>query len=489
MNNLNEYTTYENSLNVLNEGFFDFIKKWTKRIFHKMFKADSFEELYERLGKIENIIKFGKKNDGSDEKPDVSDKTVEVPKRENKKKPENKDNNKPNDSANTKNGENDILVLSDEAIDNINQSESKRSRSRKPINEDIKLYQRNDVNNSDINMNIPSFPQMAATLLKTLQSQIEERKKQLSVAKLDSTLNDIRNKNSKLDAHYASQLEIFVTDFFRKYAGGKLTLPTPAKGKQLSYDELQAWNKFATEKLPKAENGFEAVTSGMKKVVEEYKEMFKSEFDELLKREDSFINKYKDGEKSDEDIKFESEWKSKINSKMDQIVINCENYIQTAVLEYFVSSPIYKDALEYVRKALEVLLANSKNLSGDNNNNNILKEMYYDYDNDSKNFINNLNRYLEIFKKSYTDLFDDNFKDNLSYKFDEADVTDFFNKFSNRLNSNKKMDKNDYLHEIVLKMVAKEQCIAYIILKAFTNEDFNQNEMSRLGIIKQENNN
>ena len=49
MNNLNEYTTYENSLNVLNEGFFDFIKKWTKRIFHKMFKDDSFEELYDRL--------------------------------------------------------------------------------------------------------------------------------------------------------------------------------------------------------------------------------------------------------------------------------------------------------------------------------------------------------------------------------------------------------------------------------------------------------
>ena len=59
MNN-NKFYNYDNNIEVLNEGFFDFVWKWTNRIFHSLFKVNDFSSLYKRVGQIEDLIKYGK---------------------------------------------------------------------------------------------------------------------------------------------------------------------------------------------------------------------------------------------------------------------------------------------------------------------------------------------------------------------------------------------------------------------------------------------
>ena len=455
MNNINEYINYQNSLNVLNEGFFDFVKKWVNRIFHKMFKANSFEELYSRLDTIENIIKYGA--------PDKQnfDSGIKPPQRKQSEPSDDQITTEKNDGEEKDSGKNEAF----------NADKPKRSRMR--INEDVKLYQMNDVTAPDkVNMNIPSFPQVAATMLNSLKAQMDEQKARLSEKKLTSTLSDIRNKNSRLDSHYLQQLEILVSDFFKKYSAGNLNLPTPSKGHILNYDELSTWKKFS-EKLSSGNKGFDSIRGAMKRVITEYKTQFNSELEELLKREDNFINKNKDGNKSDSDIKFEAEWKQKVTSKMEQIATNCEDYIDHAINAYFVSSPIYKSALEYCELALEVLIANSKNTLK-NLNDNSFTQLYQEYTENPNGFINEVNKYLNEIKNNYSDVYNQFTIERANIKNLISEFFSQFNKFANA----KMFDMNSYKNQILFKLSDQKdmQLLAYVLMLICFDQDINAND-------------
>jgi hypothetical protein len=346
----------------------------------------------------------------------------------------------------------------------------------------------NDENNIDIkkiNMDIPSFPQVAAYLLKNLDTQIKELQTKLPETKIKNDLNAVKN-NSRIDQRYVQQLEIIVTDFFKKYSSGSIQLPQPQKGKALNYDEMQKWNNFAGEINKNSDIAFKSISDAMKRVVNDYKENFESELKNLLAREDAFIQKNKDGQPSYEDDKFKNEWKHKITSKMNLIATSCEEYIPTAINRYFISSSIYNNASKYIMQLLELLLANSKNVANPQSNN-IFLTLYNNFNDNKESFIKSANNILNSIKTNFKDIYD-NVIGNTNYSFNENLLNEFFAKYDSLLKS-KNFNNNDFVNKIIMQSRELDKMTAYILLKMILGDDVTKEDFERYGFIEKSNDN
>lgn len=349
----NSFNNYDNSIEVLNEGFFDFVWKFINKIFHAMFKVNNFTDLYKRVAGLESLIKYGK------------------------------------------------LIKESKRYSNLTKLNERRSIVKRIIEDDadtiedpneIKLpdVQANvNVDMNNVDMNIPSFPQVAKQLLNGLKKQIDRNKERLSIDRIKEDIENVKN-GSSLSQQYVQILEILVTDFIRKYSSGKLILPKPEKGKTMSEHDINLWLKY-TEDISGKNEMFSYVHSTMERVVNDYEKIFNDQYNNLKEDENSFIKKYKDGEQSKNDRNFLTEWDNKIISKIKEVKENCIQYIPIAISEYFISNKIYTDAVDYIRLALQLLVANSKNMASSNKNiKNTLLDYVSDWMNDDKDDIINI---------------------------------------------------------------------------------------------------
>ena len=354
---MTNFSNYENNIEVLNEGFFDFIKKWMNRLYHSLFKVKSFEELYSRLDTLENIIKYGKSNDDSiqDSKNEHYNLTVVL----------NEDT--PRRRRRIVEADDDTNV---EATNNTNNKPAEKRASEIDL---PKKAAPTSVDMDNINMNIPSFPQVAKQLLIALEKQTAQNMEMLPISKIKKDIETVK-KGNPLSQRYIQTLEIRVTDFIRKYSSGTISLQKPDKGKLLSYDELKQWEKYANNG-DKSDKMFAYVHNTMEQIVNDYEKKFIENFNVLKTSEDSFIKKYKDGEASKSDLQFISDWEQKITQKVQQVKTECIEYIPTAINNYFISNKIYKTASDYVLLCLQLLMANSKNTinGADGKSNQLLK--------------------------------------------------------------------------------------------------------------------
>lgn len=338
---MTNFNNYDNNIEVLNEGFFDFVKKWTARILHSLFKANDFNDLYNRLTTLEDIIKYGKNK-----------------------------SNKSNESINEGNRSRRTRYI----LEDGEKSETKPSTEPNKTDSDIDKQQNTevDLNNSsskeysvdikNIDMNVPSFPQVAKQLLDALDQQLKEKQEHMPISRLENDIKDVKS-GRPLSQRYINMLEVVVTDFLRKYSSGTLTLPRPERNQTLSYDQLMQWQKYAKDPGGNSGKMFTYVHDTMEKIVNDYENQFKKEFEVLKTSEDSFIQKYKNNEKNKNDLKFISDWETKIVQKVENVKTSCIEFIPTAISNYFISSDVYKNATDYVLLCLELLAVNSKNIS------------------------------------------------------------------------------------------------------------------------------
>lgn len=376
---MTNFNNYDNNIEVLNEGFFDFIKKWTAKIFHSLFKANDFEDLYNRVSKLEDIIKYGNNINES----------VKINENLNHKRSR---YIVEDDEESTSTQSTDSSIASkdgDEA--NKNNKEEKRVTSKEV---DLKQKSSNTTVNMDkVNMNIPSFPQVAKQLLNGLEKQIKENRENLSDAKIKKDIESVKS-GRPLSQRYINGLEIIVTDFLRKYSSGSLSLPKPERNQSLSYDQLQQWQKYTQQPSNNSGKMFAYVHNTMEKIVNDYENQFKKNFEVLKTSEDSFIQKYKNNEKSKEDLQFITDWENKILQKLENIKTSCIEYIPTAINNYFINNKIYKDATNYVLLCLELLTVNSKNIakSANGKGNSLLNYMNEWLDGDKEDIIEIINQ-------------------------------------------------------------------------------------------------
>lgn len=359
MNN-NKFYNYDNNIEVLNEGFFDFVWKWTNRIFHSLFKVNDFSSLYKRVGQIEDIIKYGKVIKESNNFENVSNKLNEGRSRTRR-------------------------VVEDDADTSTNQN-----IIEDPDEVDLDDRQNNKtiVNMDKVDMNVPSFPQVAKQLLKGLELQIKQNKEKLSPQKIEEDLSKVES-GIQLSQRYVQRLEILVTDFIRKYSAGKLTLPKPSKDRKMSYKELAEWQKYSQSAVQQSSKMFLYVHETMEKIVDDYEKAFNKQYQDLKDNEESFINKYKNGEKSKTDRNFLTEWDNKISKKISDVKRECIEFIPTAIANYFINDKIYKEASDYIQSALNLLIANSKNMANNDNETNGLLEYVNEWQNDNEDDVIN----------------------------------------------------------------------------------------------------
>lgn len=351
------FYNYDNNIEVLNEGFFDFIWRFINKIFHSLFKVNKFSDLYKRVAELENIIKFGQSSI-------KEGKTYSNTTKLNEGRSRTKHVLEANDSS------------SSSEIEDPNEIDLPPSQPNKTV----------DMNKVD--MNIPSFPQVAKQLLNGLDKQMKRNKERLSIERIQEDIENVQN-GSVLSQQYVQILEIIVTDFIRKYSSGQLTLPRPEKGKMMSERDIQTWLKYTENaKNRGGDKMFSYVYNTMEQIVNNYEKKFNEEYNNLKEDENSFIKKYKDGEANKRDRDFLAEWDDKIISKVKDVKEDCIQYIPTAISEYFISNDIYRDATDYVKLALQLLVANSKNVASSNKNiKNTLLEYVSDWMNDDKDDI------------------------------------------------------------------------------------------------------
>ncbi len=334
------FTDYENSLNVLNEGFFDFVGKLIKRVFHSLFKATKYEDLLKRVNSLENIIKYG---NGLNESNNIKV-TQNINENRRRRRLDEDDNNTTQTSS------------SDVSVNNTPNTTTNNSNdiNDAPIEGNIKST---DVDLAKVNINIPSFPATAKRLLQSLGKELDGLKKMVDLNKIDDNIKAVRN-GAKLSAQYIQNLEIMTTNFLRKYSKGGLSLPKPSSDQPLSRNELKQWNNLLKSiddgKYNKNdEDAFKTVNEAMLKVVELYKQEFESTLKDFNERDDKAV----EDNKSTNDIKFKTEWNTKLNFAMETVAKNCIDFIPTAINDYFINSEEYKETLQYIAKMLELLYA------------------------------------------------------------------------------------------------------------------------------------
>ena len=343
----NKYINYDNSLQVLNEGFFDFVKKMVARLFHSLFKAKKYEDLSDRLDKIEQIIKYGNAK--------INENTTHVAVNSINENIRRRSRVVEADDSSSKTPANDSSA-----------SDSSMGKSASEVDDVPVSSSPVKVNLNNINPNIPSFPGVPKKLVDALAAQLTSLKKSVPESKLLSDISKVR-AGAKLPANYAQQLELVATNFLRKYSGGGIALPQPKKGENMSSAELNQWKDLLNKNKTMANmDSFKSISDSMKKVIDMYKQEFTTFLNEFNAREDRHIQQNKDGKASDSDIKFKADWNTKLNHKMNAIVDSCTDFIPVAINEYIIKSGIYKGALEYISKIIELLFANTTVVEVDN---------------------------------------------------------------------------------------------------------------------------
>lgn len=370
------FYNYDNNIEVLNEGFFDFVWKLTKRLFHSLFKADSFSNLYNRVDKLENLIKYGEvikesKNINTFNK--INESRTRTRKLVEDGENNNQDSSTNNQTQNQSSNVNDASIRKlDNEIEDPNEIDLNDTNTSVPT-----------VNMNNVNMNIPSFPQVAKQLLNGLKDQMNRIQSNLSVDRLKEDLKSVQN-GTPLSQRYVQTLEIIVTDFLRKYSAGQLVLPRPQKDKAMSQRDIEVWKKYSDTANSSRDKMFKYVYDSMEKIVNDYEKAFNKEYNNLKEDENSFIKKYKNGEQDKSDRDFLTEWDNKITSKIKDIKEKCIEYIPTAILDYFITNEVYKNASDYIQLAIQLLVANSKNTANGNNTKNGLLEYVSEWMNDNE---------------------------------------------------------------------------------------------------------
>lgn len=358
---MNNFINYNNDLDVLNEGFFDFIWKLSNRVFHAMFKSNNFEDLYKRIDELETIIKHGKTK--VKESVNYNGNILNESRRRRSRIVEDSSTSTDDASKNDNNASNDIDINS------------------KPVNLD------------KINMNIPSFPVVAKQLLDNLKKQYDDVNKQVSLDKIKEDIVNVRN-GQRISQRYVQALEVFTTDFLRKYSKGGISLPRPTADKPLSYNEILGWQKLANSVDKHTDEMFKSVKDAMEKILTNYQNAFEQQLQDLKSNEDKFIEKFKDS-KSARDSKFITDWENKIKSRLDVVMTSCRDYIPVAINVYFISDDIYKNALNYATSALELLIANNKNIvSTEDGDNNIIYKMQEQFEEDPDVLVTEVNDFI-----------------------------------------------------------------------------------------------
>ena len=357
----NKYVNYDNSLQVLNEGFFDFVKKMASRLFHALFKAKKYEDLSDRLDKIEQIIKYGntKVNEVASCNVAVTNINETIRRR---RITEDKDTSTKKTDSSVK----DTSIKKTPTNTTSNVSDTSKGKSADEI-EDTKVTSSSvKVNLNSINTNIPSFPAVAKKLVDALADQLTSLKKSVPESKLISDIDKVR-AGATLPPNYAQQLELVASNFLRKYSGGGINLPQPKKGENMSAAELNQWKDLLTKNKSMANmDSFRSISDSMRKVIDVYKQEFTTFLNEFNAREDKHIQQNKDGKASTADIKFKTDWNTKLNHKMNAIADSCIDFIPVAINEYIIKSGIYKGALDYISKIIELLFANTRVVEMDN---------------------------------------------------------------------------------------------------------------------------
>lgn len=314
---MKNYIDYNNSLNVLNEGFFSWVWKLTKLMFKKVLAAQNFSDLNDNISKLEKIIKYGAKNDGN---PAIVE-SLKI------------------NEGRTRARARKVFEEGEDNAQIIDTSEPTSMEPAKIIPKD------------QINMNIPSYRQTCITMLNGLEDELKAARKNISSRVLDNW-NNALSAGKYLHSNDAQYIQLLVTDFIRKYSAGQIAPPTLNGKDLLTNNELQQWNAL----LKKSEKGdsnnaFKSVENALKKVLDNYNENFKETLNDI-------INNAKGEENSNTKMILEN--KLKIQTKWDGIYQRCENFISTAIADYFVNDDIYKSALDFIKELLVILTKNSE---------------------------------------------------------------------------------------------------------------------------------
>lgn len=314
---MKNYIDYNNSLNVLNEGFFSWVWKLTKLMFKKVLAAQNFSDLNDNISKLEKIIKYGAKNDGN---PAIVE-SLKI------------------NEGRTRSRARKVFEEGEDNAQIIDTSEPTSMEPAKIIPKD------------QINMNIPSYRQTCITMLNGLEDELKVARKNISSKVLDNW-NNALSAGKYLHSNDAQYVQLLVTDFIRKYSAGQIAPPTLNGKDLLTNNELQQWNAL----LKKSEKGdsntaFKSVENALKKVLDNYNENFKETLNDI-------INNAKGEENSNTKMILEN--KLKIQTKWDGIYQRCENFISTAIADYFVNDDIYKSALDFIKELLVILTKNSE---------------------------------------------------------------------------------------------------------------------------------
>ncbi len=446
---MNNFINYNNDLDVLNEGFFDFIWKLSNRVFHAMFKSNNFEDLYKRIDELENIIKHGK---------------TKV------RESVNYNGNILNESRRRRSR----IVEDSSTSGDSNTPTDNASKNDNNISNDIDINSKH-VNLDKINMNIPSFPVVAKQLLDNLKKQYDDVNKQVSLDKIKEDIVNVRN-GQRISQRYIQALEVFTTDFLRKYSKGGISLPRPTGDKPLSYNEILGWQKLANSVDKHTDDMFKSVKDAMEKILTNYQNAFEQQLQDLKSNEDKFIEKFKDS-KSARDSKFITEWENKIKSRLDVVMTSCRDYIPVAINVYFISDDIYKNALNYATSALELLIANNKNtVSTEDNDNNIIYKMQEQFEEDPDVLVTEVNDFISELsdeqKRNYS------VGDNNNINVDRSFIENILNDENLLKKSNKKNIRQIDIIGKNLYQVDKKKLLVFRILLYIASD--------RLDILKKE---
>ena len=352
---MKDYINYQNSLNILNEGFFSWVWKLTKQMFKKILAASDFNDLNNNITKLEKIIKYGANKNGMAAVSESLNESNVLNEKGGKKQGIDHQQRDRKRSRGTSVINKNSEITSQNSEDNKN-SENTNTQTT-PQNTETQTVSDNKiiVPKAKINMNIPSYRATCITMLNALDEELKDARKKATSDVITNWSNGLA-EGKTLHSRDAQYIQLLVTDFIRKYSAGQIAPPSLNGKDLLSNSELQQWNQLLNknESGKNTETQFKSVYDALHKVLENYNANFKETLEEIIN------NTKNEEDKNDKNnSKMIRENKFKLQTKWDGIYQRCENFIPTAIANYFINDDVYKSSLEFIKELLPILIKNS----------------------------------------------------------------------------------------------------------------------------------
>lgn len=496
---MKDYINYQNSLNVLNEGFFSWVWKLTKQMFKKILAASDFNDLNNNITKLEKIIKYGAKKNGMaavseslNESNVLNEKSSKQHGRKRSRGAKNaedeydymkylddEENDNPSSKKNLWNKFKDMFsdyeyMDDDKSEKNYEDDKNSENTNTQTTSSTPETQSASDDKNivpkEKINMNIPSYRATCITMLNALEEELKDAKRKATPDVITNWTNGLA-EGKTLHPRDAQYIQLLVTDFIRKYSAGQIAPPSLNGKDLLSNSELQQWNQLLSrnESGKNSETQFKSVYDALHKVLENYNTNFKETLEEIIN------NTKNEEDKNDKNnAKMIRENKFKLQTKWDGIYQRCENFIPTAIANYFINDDVYKNGLDFIKELLPILIKNS-DIVNKSSKSEIGRLVNLD-DEDKQELIENVVNLYNKFAAALNKFNDDNRANNIS-----IDIPSYINNKSNMVienineviescasiyKKNKNIKSSDILEQFVnnINAATKDYPILFILI-------------------------